>query len=99
MVQPGSNPLAGSYDLVVLRLVRCQVGPPSNGEHQLMEVKRKLLVPPGVAGERTAELCAHVQNLNDDGKMSDGTLLLVMISQIKTAEIAILETIRKEQRK
>ena len=61
-----------------------------------MEVKRKLLVPPSVAGERAAELCAHVQNLNDDGKMSDGTLLLVMASDIKVAELAILETIRRE---
>ena len=68
------------------------------GEHQLMEVKRTLLVGPEVAGEDVAEICGFVQNLNDnDGKMSDGTLLIVMLSKLKSAEIAIIETIRRKK--
>lgn len=47
-------------------------------------------------GERNTDICTCIQHLCDNGSMPNRTLLLVMASEIKVAEIAIIEAIKQE---
>lgn len=67
------------------------------GEHHNMlevDLQRPLVV--ANHGEKVTDVCTAIQHLSDNGTMSKGSLLLIMLMEIRSAELAVIEAIRAE---